>query len=43
MTCIGLVLVPVVIVYAIVYAIIGGLAANGGEAYRYPLTIRLIK
>ncbi len=27
----------------IVYSIIAGLAANKGETYRYPMTIRLIK
>ena len=42
-TCIGLVLLPVVLVYAIIYCVIGGMAANGGETFRYPLTIRLIK
>ncbi len=42
-TCVGLVLVPVVAVYAIVYCVIAGVAANRGEAFRYPLTIRMIK
>ena len=42
-TCVGLALIPVVAVGAIVYAIIGGMAANRGEAYRYPYTFRMIK
>jgi uncharacterized Tic20 family protein len=36
--------IPVVLVIAIVYSIIGGMAASRGEWYRYPSwTIRLIK
>jgi uncharacterized Tic20 family protein len=27
----------------IVFCILGGIKANGGEAYRYPFAIRLIK
>ena len=42
-TCILSPLVLVIVVAAIVYPIIGGLAANKGEYYRYPYTIRLIK
>lgn len=42
-TCVGLALLPVVAVGGIVYAIIGGMAANRGEAYRYPYTFRMIK
>jgi uncharacterized Tic20 family protein len=30
-------------ILALVYGIIGGLAANKGEVYRYPLNIRFIK
>jgi uncharacterized Tic20 family protein len=43
LTCFGLVLVPIVLVYGIVMPIIGGLQANKGERYRYPLTFRIIK
>lgn len=42
---VGLLLIPVLIALAIahvVFAIIGGLQANKGVAYRYPLTIRFI-
>lgn len=41
-TCVGVVLLPVVGVAAIVYAVIGGIAANRGEKYRYPYTFRMI-
>lgn len=42
-TCgVSLILVPVVLVGATVYSIIAGIAANRGEAYRYPYTIRFI-
>jgi uncharacterized Tic20 family protein len=40
---IGFILIPLVFVYGVVFAIIAGLKANNGEAYRYPLTIRLIQ
>jgi hypothetical protein len=40
---IGLVLLPIVAVFQIVFVIIAGIKANQGELYRYPLTIRLIK
>jgi uncharacterized Tic20 family protein len=40
--CVGFILIPVVIIAAIVYSIIGGMEANKGVAYRYPYTIRLI-
>ena len=40
---IGLLLIPVVWIVGIVFAIIGGMAANRGEAYRYPFAIRLVK
>ena len=41
--CIGFFLVPAVAIANIVLCIIGGLKANDGVAYRYPLTLRLIK
>lgn len=40
---IGVFLLPVVGVLNLVFCIIGGIKANGGEAYRYPFTLRLIK
>ena len=39
----GGLLAPVVWIVAIVFAILGTVAANRGERYRYPLAIRLIK
>ncbi|MFN9603972.1 MAG: DUF4870 domain-containing protein [Planctomycetota bacterium] len=44
-TCIGIgfVLVPLVVIADIVFCILGAVAANRGEAYRYPVTLRLIK
>ena len=39
---IGFVLLPAVIVVNIVFCILGGMAANRGEAYRYPVNIRMI-
>jgi len=40
---IGMLLLPVVGIAALVFTIIGGIKANNGETYRYPMTIRLIK
>jgi uncharacterized Tic20 family protein len=40
---IGIVLFPAVAIAGLVFSIIGGLKASGGEAYRYPFTIRFIK
>jgi uncharacterized protein len=39
---IGIVLLPLLVVYALVLTIIAGLKANQGIAYRYPLTLRLL-
>ena len=39
---IGLVLLPIVGVAAFVLMILAGIAANRGEEYRYPLTLRLV-
>ena len=41
--CVGMVLLPVLIVVDIVFVIIASIKANDGQAYRYPLTIRFIK
>ena len=40
---IGMLLLPIVGIAALVFTIIAGVKANNGEAYRYPMTIRLIK
>lgn len=40
---IGILLLPLVVLFDLVMAIIAGIKANQGVAYRYPLTIRLIK
>ena len=40
---IGMLLLPVVGLAALVLTIIGGIKANSGETYRYPMTLRLIK
>jgi uncharacterized protein len=40
---IGLLLIPIVGLAWLVFSIIAGLKANEGVAYRYPVTLRLIK
>lgn len=40
---IGIVLVPAVLLLMIILPIVAAIKANEGEAYRYPLSIRLIK
>lgn len=40
---IGILLVPVLCVLGLVFPIIGGIKANNGEAWRYPLSIRFLK
>ncbi|MDB5302106.1 MAG: hypothetical protein JWO87_3769 [Phycisphaerales bacterium] len=40
---VGLVILPAVWVLSVVFSIIGGMKANQGIAYRYPVTIRFIK
>ena len=40
---IGCVMLPIVIVCNFIFSIIGALAVNRGEAYRFPFNIRLIK
>ena len=39
---IGLLLFPIVIVMSLVFHIMGAMAANRGEWYRYPISLRLI-
>jgi uncharacterized Tic20 family protein len=44
--CIGFLLIPVVVAIALcglIFAIIAGIKANNGEAYRYPWSLTLIK
>lgn len=40
---IGFLLLPVVAIGSLVFMIIAAIKANGGEHYRYPLSIRFIK
>jgi uncharacterized Tic20 family protein len=40
---IGLLLLPVVIIAAIVFPIIGAVKSSSGESYRYPVSLRLVK
>jgi uncharacterized Tic20 family protein len=40
---IGLLLYPLIWVANVVFCIIAGMAANRGERYRYPFTLRLVK
>lgn len=40
---IGFIIVPLAWILAIIFGIMGAMAANKGEAYRYPFAIRLIK
>ena len=42
-TCVGLLLVPVVAIAALIYSILAAIEANKGVYYRYPYTIRLIQ
>jgi len=39
---IGFLLLPAVMLYGLVMTIIGGVQANNGVRYRYPLTLRLV-
>jgi uncharacterized Tic20 family protein len=41
--CVGVVLVPAVVIVDVVFLLIAAVKANNGEHYRYPLTIRFIK
>jgi uncharacterized protein len=40
---VGFFLIPILVIFWIVYMILGSIAANKGEVYRYPLTIRLVQ
>jgi len=40
---IGIVLFPLLYIANIVFCIIAGMAANKGQDYKYPLTLRLVK
>lgn len=41
--CIGFLLIPIVFLAQIIFGILGAMAANKGERYRYPFSIRMIK
>ncbi|MDR3202997.1 MAG: DUF4870 domain-containing protein [Bifidobacteriaceae bacterium] len=40
---IGLLLIPVVLVADVLFSILGALAANRGQWYRYPVTLRPVR
>jgi uncharacterized protein len=40
---IGAILIPLLWILNLVFCIIGGMAANKGERYRYPFALRLVK
>ncbi len=40
---IGLLLLPIVLIVAVVFSVVGAVKANEGEHYRYPFALRLIK
>lgn len=40
---IGFLLIPIIVIGAIVFVIMGGIKANAGELYRYPINWRLIQ
>ena len=41
--CVGVVLLPAVVIVDVIFLLIAAVKANNGEHYRYPLTIRFIK
>ena len=41
--CVGIVLLPAVYIFDLIFLLIAAVKANDGEKYRYPLTIRFIK
>lgn len=43
MVLVGIILLPAVLLAWVVFTVIASIAANKGEAYRYPWTLRLIK
>ena len=40
---IGLLMLPVVWIASTIFSVMGAMAASSGKAYRYPLSLRLIK
>ena len=42
LTCVGIIVLPVIVVASIVFPVMGAMEANKGVYYRYPYTIRLI-
>ena len=40
---IGLLLLPIVLIVAVVFSVVGAVKANEGVHYRYPFALRLIK
>jgi len=40
---IGIVLFPIVYIGGVIFMVMAGMAANKGQAYRYPVNVRLIK
>jgi uncharacterized Tic20 family protein len=41
--CIGFIILPLVWLAGLVFCIMGAMAASKGQAYRYPVTLRLVK
>lgn len=41
--CIGFVILPLVWLAGLIFCIMGAMAASKGQAYRYPMTLRLVK
>ncbi|HEV7283038.1 MAG TPA: DUF4870 domain-containing protein [Pirellulaceae bacterium] len=41
-TCVGILVMPIIMVGQIIYAVLGGMEANKGIRYRYPYTFRMI-
>jgi uncharacterized Tic20 family protein len=39
---IGALLMPIVWIASVIFMILAGVKSNAGEAYRYPVTLRLI-
>lgn len=40
---VGIILIPVITIYALIMTIVASIKANEGEYYRYPVTIRFFK
>lgn len=43
LACIGIVLLPVVFIFDLIFMLIAAVKSNNGEHYHYPLCIRFIK